>query len=76
MAHHERKTACLALVAIVFLAGLGQAQAPLPTAPAQESAKPAAADEPDPTLTLKIGDPKLKDEVFEVGPGAILSGRT
>ena len=76
MAHPERKPACLALVAIVFLAGLGQAQTPPLTAQAQDSAKPAAADKPDPTLTLKIGDPKLKDKVFEVGPGAILSGRS
>jgi uncharacterized iron-regulated protein len=74
MAHHGRKTACLALVAIVFLAGLGLPQAPPQTAPAQGSAKPAAADKPDPTLTLKIGDPKLKDKAMEIGTGAIMAG--
>lgn len=46
----------------------GQAQ---PQAPA-----PAPADKPDPTLTLKIGDPALKDKVMEIGPGDVLSGRT
>jgi uncharacterized iron-regulated protein len=43
-------------------------------APATASAPPA--DKPDPTLTLKIGDPALKDRVMEIGVGAILSGRT
>ena len=46
----------------------GQAQTP---APAQ-----APADTPDLTLTLKIGDPALKGKIMEVGPGAILKGRT
>jgi uncharacterized iron-regulated protein len=48
-----------------------------PSSPAldQEVSKPDAA-EPDPILTLKIGDPKLKDKVLEVAPGAILSARS
>jgi uncharacterized iron-regulated protein len=33
-------------------------------------------DKPDPTLTLKIGDAKLKDKTMEVAPGAILAGAT
>jgi len=60
---------------------------PAPSAPAQvtpaasaavqgrEAAKPAAG-KPDPTLTLKIGDPRLRDKVMAVAPGGILSGRT
>ncbi|RPI99228.1 MAG: hypothetical protein EHM31_10545, partial [Candidatus Aminicenantes bacterium] len=46
----------------------GQAQTP---APAQ-----APVDTPDLTLTLKIGDPALKGKIMEIGPGAILKGRT
>jgi uncharacterized iron-regulated protein len=34
------------------------------------------ADKPDPTLTLKIGDPALRDKVMDLGLGAILAGRT
>lgn len=33
-------------------------------------------DKPDPTLTLKIGDAKLKDKTMDVAPGAILAGAT
>jgi uncharacterized iron-regulated protein len=36
----------------------------------------APAEKPDLTLTLKIGDPKLKGKVMDIGVGAILSGRT
>ncbi len=46
----------------------GQAQTPMPAQ--------AAADKPDPTLTLGIGDPALKGKVMEIGAGAILKGRT
>jgi uncharacterized iron-regulated protein len=52
-----------------------QTSMPAGQAQTQEPAK-APADKPDPTLTLKIGDPALKDKVMEIGPGAILSGRT
>src|SRR5512137_2477153 len=70
----------LALAAILVLgAALAAAQTPMPPAagqaPKEEPAKPAA-DKPDATLTLKIGDPKLKDKVMDLGVGAILSGRT
>jgi uncharacterized iron-regulated protein len=34
------------------------------------------AGKPDPTLTLKIGDPALKDKVMDLAVGAILAGRT
>jgi uncharacterized iron-regulated protein len=40
-------------------------------------AQPAApADKPDPTLNLKIGDPKLKNKTMDVRVGAILAGGT
>jgi len=45
-------------------------------ATAQSPATAAPADKPDPTLTLKIGDPKLKDKVMDLRVGAILAGRT
>jgi uncharacterized iron-regulated protein len=55
--------AILALaVSAVYVQGQPQAQAP------------AKEDQPDPTLTMKIGDPKLKDKTMEVGLGAIMSG--
>ena len=55
--------AILALaVSAVYAQGQPQAQAP------------AKEDQPDPTLTMKIGDPKLKDKTIEVGLGAIVSG--
>ena len=40
-------------------------------APAQAQAPAAEAVKPDPTLTLKIGNPKLKDKTLEVAPGGI-----
>ncbi len=52
-----------------------RAQAPTP-APQAATASVAPADKPDLTLTLKIGDPKLKDRSMEVGIGAILAGPT
>ena len=65
--------------AIAILTGgaiFAAAQVPsMPATPAQEPAK-APAEKPDLTLTLKIGDPKLKDKVMDIGVGAILSGRT
>jgi uncharacterized iron-regulated protein len=75
-----RRTIPLALAAILVLgAGLAVAQTAMPAAagqaPKAEPAK-AAADTPDATLTLKIGDPKLKDKVMDLGVGAILAGRT
>jgi uncharacterized iron-regulated protein len=50
----------------------GQAQ---PQTPDKAPAAPKA-EKPDPTLTLKIGDPTLKDKVMDLGVGAILAGRT
>ena len=43
--------------------------APTPAGAGQEAAKPAE-NKPDPTLTLRIGDPKLKDKVMEIGAGS------
>jgi len=66
------------LVAAYLIAGVAFAQTPPPIPPGPapvEKAAPAAA-KPDATLTLKIGDPKLKDKVMAIGVGAILSGRT
>jgi uncharacterized iron-regulated protein len=48
-----------------------QSQAQAPTQ-AQPPAAPQA-DKPDPTLVLKIGNPKLKDKNMDVGLGSILS---
>jgi uncharacterized iron-regulated protein len=62
-----RRVIPLTVVAIVLWAAA--------FARAQEPVK-ASADKPDPTLTLKIGDPMLKDKVIEIGVGGILSGRT
>jgi uncharacterized iron-regulated protein len=39
-------------------------------------AQEAGADKPDPTLTLRIGDAKLKDKTMEVGIGSVLSAET
>ncbi|MFO7732708.1 MAG: ChaN family lipoprotein [Candidatus Aminicenantes bacterium] len=36
----------------------------------------AGEDKPDATLTLKIGNPKLKDQTMAVAAGAVLSGST
>ncbi len=55
----------------------GQAQTPAP-AQAAAAAAPAQAEQekPDLTLTLKIGDPRLKDKTMEVALGAVMSGAT
>jgi uncharacterized iron-regulated protein len=66
----------IAIAVTLLAAAFAQAQ-PQTQAPAAQVQAPApAADKPDPTLTLKIGDPKLKDKTMEVGPGSILSGVT
>ena len=72
-----RILASIAVAVSVVAVTVAQAQPPMPPAPAQapDQAKPAG-DEPDPTLTLKIGDPKLRDKVMEIGPGAIIAGRS
>ncbi len=54
----------------------GQTQPPNQASAAQVLAPAPAADKTDPTLTLQIGDPKLKGKTMDVGPGAILSGQT
>ncbi len=74
MAQLKRGAACAAIAALILIAGVGTARARAEDTPRTQP--PAAAERPDPTLTLKIGDPKLKDKVMEVAPGAILAGRT
>jgi uncharacterized iron-regulated protein len=68
---------------ILFTAGLAavavaeaRPQAPPPAPPQTQEPAKASADKPDATLTLKIGDPKLKDKTMDLGVGAILAGRT
>ncbi|MGZ5495164.1 MAG: ChaN family lipoprotein [Candidatus Aminicenantales bacterium] len=67
------------LSAVVFgiLGGaLVAAARPQTAMPAAQAPAGAPADKPDLTLTLKIGDPALKDKVMEIGPGDVLSSRT
>ncbi len=71
-------TAALALLAAAVPAAQARPRAqapPMGQAPSQDQVTPADV-KPDATLTLGIGDPKLKDRVMEVAPGAILAGRT
>jgi uncharacterized iron-regulated protein len=76
MTHVKRGLLLLSLLALVFASAPAAARAwPASQAPGQEAPKPEAA-KPDPILTLKIGDPKLKDRVLDVAPGAILSARS
>ena len=66
------------VVAVSLLGALhaqAQTQAPAAQSQAQDQAKDPA-DKPDPTLTLKIGNPKLKDKTMDVGVGAVLSAET
>jgi uncharacterized iron-regulated protein len=72
----KRGIPCIAIAAFLLTTALAQAQPPTQPAAAQVQAPAPAADKPDPTLTLKIGNPKLKDKTMEVGPGAILSAET
>ncbi|MDH4198538.1 MAG: ChaN family lipoprotein, partial [Candidatus Aminicenantes bacterium] len=53
-----------AVVSLMFCAAFAPA-------PAVAQATAAEVAKPDPTLTLKIGDPKLKDKTMEVAPGGI-----
>jgi len=74
MAQLKRGAACSVIAALIIIAGLGTAQARAQDTP--QTQPPAGANKPDPILTLKIGDLKLKDKVMEIAPGAILAGRT
>jgi uncharacterized iron-regulated protein len=65
---------CVAILVSAVLAAHAQPQAQSPaTAPAQVQAQP---EKTDPTLALKIGNPKLKDKTMDVGLGAIMDGAT
>jgi len=60
---------CLLGAAALWVLGTAaRAQAPAQTQ--------AGEDKPDATLTLKIGNPKLKDQTMAVAAGAVLSGST
>ena len=59
-----------AILALALSAAYAQGQ---PQAQPQAQAA-AGGDKPDPTLTMKIGNPGLKDKTMEVGLGAIMSG--
>jgi len=67
----------LTLLGVAFLMAQPQTM-PGQAQPQTQDKSPAApkAEKPDLTLTLKIGDPALKDKVMGLGPGAILAGRT
>ena len=72
----KRRSILFVSAAALLLSGaFAEARAQVP-APAVQDPKAVAApaDEPDPTLTLEIGDPKLKGKTMEVGVGAILAG--
>lgn len=75
----KRRATLLAFIAICLAGAVAAAAQPqtMPggQAPAQAAAG-APADKPDLTLTLKIGDPALKDKVMAVAVGDVLSGRT
>lgn len=58
----------IAMVLLALSAAAAQAQPPAST--------PADEDKPDATLTLRIGDPKLRDKTMDVAAGAVLSGAT
>jgi uncharacterized iron-regulated protein len=61
--------------ALLILTAFAQArpQTPAPAAPTQTAAG-APEVKADPTMTLSIGDPRLKGKTMEVGVGAILAG--
>ncbi len=64
------------LVVLAVTIPAAPAQDKPPAAPAQTQQAPTQSEKPDPTLLLKIGDPRLKDKTMDVGLGAILSGET
>lgn len=66
----------LTAVLSILFATAAIAQAPPAAMGQAQEAAPPAADRPDPTLTLKIGDPQLKDKVMSIAPGDLLAGRT
>jgi uncharacterized iron-regulated protein len=81
MTRSSRGAALVALAALVIFAPPVAAPGPPPQAPvmaqgpAGEKAEPAAG-QPDPTLTLTIGDPKLKGKLMDLPVGGLIAGRT
>jgi uncharacterized iron-regulated protein len=61
----DMKKAVVVVICAFALGFAAFAQEGPPQTPRQEK--------PDPTLTLKIGDPKLRDKTMEVAPGAVLA---
>jgi uncharacterized iron-regulated protein len=75
MTPKRRSILFVSTAALILAVAFAEAQ-PQDPAPAAQDPKAVAApaDGPDPTLTLEIGDPKLKGKAMEVGVGAILAG--
>jgi len=72
----NRRSILFVSAAALLIAGAfaeARPQVPAPAAP-NPQAVAATAGGPDPTLTLEIGDPKLKGKTMEVGAGTILAG--
>ena len=81
MTRFPRAASFLILIAFGWALDPGFSQTPPAAATRQvpaDAAAPASApaEKPDPTLTLGIGDPKLKGKLMEVRPGALLAGRS
>lgn len=72
----KRCASCIALIAAIICAADGPVQAKPQSQDNPQAQVQAAAEKPDPTLTLKIGNAKLKDKTMEVGVGAVLSAET
>ncbi len=65
-----------AILALALSAAYAQEQPQTQPQAQPQAQAPATGDKPDPTLTMKIGNPRLKDKAMEVGPGSIISGGT
>ncbi len=75
MTPKRRSILFVSAAALLLAVAFAGAQPQVATPAAQDpKAVAAPADKPDPTLTLEIGDPKLKGKTMEVGVGAILAG--
>ena len=68
----------LVAVALVLLvtAAWAQATEPVPLTGRSPALTAEDAGNPSPVLTLRIGDPKLRDKTMDVAAGAVMSGAT
>jgi uncharacterized iron-regulated protein len=66
----------LGAVALTLLVTATWAQAPDPSREQAPVQTMESEDRPSPILTLRIGDPKLKDKTMEVATGVVLSAAT